>query len=394
VRNPDRFRGSPAGKVVEVTNEGIGPSPYHASVPSPLPPRLAITTRLARALSSADRAIGELSGLGRLLPNPYLLAHPFIRREAVSSSRIEGTQADVGDVFAYEAGLFPSKIGVGSSDVREVHNYVRALEHGVKTVKELPVCVRLMRDLHRILMEGVRGQDLGPGELRSRQNWIGRPSCTVYEADYTPPPPTEMNACLRDLERFINEGDDLPPLLRVGLVHAQFEEIHPFLDGNGRIGRLLISLLMIDWRLLPSPLLYLSDYFERNRDAYYSLLLAVSERGAWDEWLEFFLEGVATQARAAVVRAKRLEDLRAGFRDALQGVRGSVSGPRLADSLFETPFVTVRAAAKLLDASDQTARLAVERLVDVGILTPGARTRQGVLYVCQSVLAAISDAER
>src|ERR687898_1451233 len=289
-----------------------------AFVPAALPPKLAYGPPLVAALSEADRALGELAGLGRTLRNPYLLTRPFLRREAVLSSRIEGTQASLVDLYAFEveSPLFdePER----RDDVHEVQNYVRALEHGLERLEELPISVRLLREMHAVLMEGVRGAQRDPGEFRRVQNWIGPPGAEISEASYVPPPPGEIPATLGALERYVHEDTGLPPLVDIALVHYQFEAIHPFLDGNGRIGRLLITLMLIERDLLPEPLLYLSAYFERHRGAYYDHLLAVSQKGEWEEWLLFFLRGVSVEARDASLRAGKLFDLRETYRQRLK----------------------------------------------------------------------------
>jgi Fic family protein len=267
---------------------------------------------------------GELAGLGRALPNPHLLIAPLVRREAVLSSRIEGTQTDLADLYAYEAGqlaLPGLRPAPPESDVREVLNYVRALEFGLERVHSLPVSLRLARELHARLMEGVRGGRATPGEFRRSQNWIGPPGCTLNEADYVPPPVAEMHEALDALEKYLHAQGDYPPLVRLAFIHYQFEAIHPFLDGNGRMGRLLLSLLLVNWDLLPLPLLYLSAYFERYRSGYYDLLMAVSQRGDWREWALFFLRGVAEQARDAITRIKGLQDLQIAWRERLTQAR-------------------------------------------------------------------------
>ncbi|MCB0110043.1 MAG: Fic family protein, partial [Caldilineaceae bacterium] len=309
--NIEQFRQSPSGRLVR---DGYGEAAYWAFVPHPLPPTLNFDLPLLQVLSSADRALGELAGLGRNIPNPQLLLQPFMRREAVLSSRIEGTQADVADLYAYEAGqlMLPGfRSQAPESDVREVLNYVRALEYGLERIKEFPLSLRLLREMHEHLMNGVRGDHLTPGEFRRSQNWIGGYGVGLQDAAYMPPPVDEMKDSLSDFERYLSAVDDYPPLIRLGLVHYQFEAIHPFLDGNGRIGRLLITLLLVHWDLLPLPLLYLSAYFEEHRQHYYDGLMNVSTQGNWHGWLTFFLTGVTEQAKDAIQRAKGLQDLAA-----------------------------------------------------------------------------------
>ena len=268
---PEDFGNTTSGRLIRA------PQGYWAFVPNPLPPPLVWTPQLVAHLSDADRALGELAGLGRSLLNPNLLVRPLIRREAVLSSRIEGTRASLEDVLAYETkqmALFER-----DADVGEVYNYVRALEYGLKRLSKLPISLRLIREIHARLMEGVRGEKLTPGEFRQSQNWIGPPGSTLEAATYVPPPVEEMTPTLSALEGFLYQPLGMPPLARLGLIHYQFEAIHPFLDGNGRVGRLLISLLLCGWVMLPQPLLNLSAYFEASRQAYYDHLRDVSSGG-------------------------------------------------------------------------------------------------------------------
>src|SRR5438046_4420599 len=289
------------------------PSGYVAFVPAPLPPELHWTPELSRALSDADRLIGRLAGEGGRLPNPHLLIRPFVRREAVLSSRIEGTQATLGELLAAEAGAVVER---SPADLREVGNYVVALEYGVERLHALPVSLRLVRELHEKLMRGVRGDAATPGEFRRSQNWIGPAGCTLADATFVPPPPNRLMECLGAWEKFLHD-DTLPPLVHAALAHSQFEAIHPFLDGNGRVGRLLITLLLIAKGVLPSPLLYLSAFFEGTREEYYARLLGVTERGEWREWLGYFLAGAAQPAEDALGRIPRLDELLASWRERL-----------------------------------------------------------------------------
>jgi Fic family protein len=252
---------------------------YTAFMLAPLPPNFDWTPRLVRMLSDADRLIGKLAGEGVRLPNPHILMRPFLQREAVLSSKIEGTQATLGELLASEAGVAVDR---SPNDLQEVGNYVVALEHGILRLKELPLCVRIIRELHEKLMTGVHGQQAMPGRFRATQNWIGKPGSTLATASFVPPPPDEVESCLAAWEKFLHESD-LPPLVTIALAHYQFEAIHPFLDGNGRVGRLLITLFLIERQILPTPLLYLSAFFEASRRDYYDGLRGVSERGAWIE---------------------------------------------------------------------------------------------------------------
>ena len=241
------FKNSPSGKLIRATGG------YWAYVPNSLPPRLEWDTALVSRISKADLAVGTLSGLGETLPNPHLLIYPFIRREAVLSSRIEGTQSSLSDLLLFEATQVEKR-----GDVKEVQNYVRAMEYGLKRLNELPLSLRFIRELHSILMEGVRGEHATPGEFRQSQNWIGPAGATLNEATFVPPPVPEMSECLNQLENFLHSDTELPPLVQAAMVHYQFETIHPFLDGNGRIGRLLVTLLLCQRNVLSKPLLYLS----------------------------------------------------------------------------------------------------------------------------------------
>src|SRR3989449_8820686 len=275
---------------------------YWAYVPAPLPPPIAWDGGLTATLSSADRAIGRLAGEGRRLPNPHVLIRPFVRREAVLSSRIEGTRATLGELLAAEAG---AAVDRSPADLREVANYVVALEHGLKRLKTLPLSLRLTRELHTKLMTGVRGGHATPGEFRKTQNWIGPPGCTLENAIYVPPPPEVLVECLGAWEKFLHDHS-LPVLVQAALMHIQFEAIHPFLDGNGRVGRLLITLFLVERDVLPTPLLYLSAFFEATRGDYYDRLQSVHAKSEWEGWLEYFLNGVARQSEDALNRAARI----------------------------------------------------------------------------------------
>jgi Fic family protein len=386
---PDAFTAHSSGCVIRV---GQGQTAYWAFVPNPLPPPLTFDAALIRSLSEADRALGELAGLGRTFPNPHLLINPFIRREAVLSSRIEGTQADLADLYAFEAGQ-PTLPGFQparkEADVREVFNYVRALEYGLERVNTLPVSLRLIREVHARLMEGVRGEHATPGEFRRTQNWIGAPGCTLNDATFVPPPVDEMHTALDALEKYLHSEDEYPPLVRLAFIHYQFEAIHPFIDGNGRIGRLLLILLLVHWGLLPLALLYLSAYFEKHRQAYYDLLLSVSTRGAWREWVEFFLRGVAEQARDAVVRAKRLQDLQLAWRTKYQRARGAGLLLGIVDALFAVPVLTPRQVAGQLRVSHPAAMQALRRLEQDQILNEVSGKQRNRLYVAPAIIEAL-----
>ena len=283
-------------KATKIPGKKMPQGKYAAFVPNPLPPALEWTPRLIRLLSDADRLIGRLAGEGGRLPNPHVLMRPFTQREAVLSSKIEGTQATLGELLAAEAGIAVDR---SPDDLREVGNYVVALEHGISRLGKLPICVRLIKELHENLMTNVSGHHATRGEFRKIQNWIGKPGSTVEMASFIPPPPDAVEPCLAAWEKFLHESD-LPPLATIALAHYQFEAIHPFLDGNGRFGRLLITIFLIERKILPTPLLYLSAFFEASRRDYYDGLRGVSERGTWQEWLEYFFLGVARMSEDAL----------------------------------------------------------------------------------------------
>lgn len=363
---------------------------YWAFVPNPLPPGLELSWDLVKRLSEADQALSELAGVARTLPNPHLLINPFIRREAVLSSRIEGTQASFSDLLFFEASEMTEQ---RMPDVREVSNYVRALEYGQERLKTLPISLRLIREMHERLMTGVRGEHLTPGEFRRSQNWIGPPGCTLMDAVYVPPPEPEMKECLSDLEKYLHAESSLPLLIRQALIHYQFESIHPFLDGNGRVGRLLLTLLLCTEGPLPQPLLYLSAFFERHRQDYYRLLLAVSQKGVWDEWVNFFLRGVAEQSRDAIKRSSQLLDLWHSYRQRLQSARASALIIRLIDELFLFPAVSIPKAAKLLGVTQRSAQLNVEKVVAAGILREATGRQRNRIFIAPEIIQIIEAQE-
>ncbi len=362
------------------------PGGYRAYVPASLPPPLAWDEGLTVNLSYADRAIGRLAGEGRRLPNPHLLIRPFVRKEAVLSSRIEGTQATLGELLAAEAGAAVER---SPSDLREVGNYVTALEYGLERLDTLPVSLRLVREMHEYLMRGVRGDMATPGEFRRSQNWIGPPGCTLNDATYVPPPPSELMECLDAWERFLYD-DTLPPLVHAALAHSQFEAIHPFLDGNGRVGRLLITLLLVRRGVIPSALLYLSAYFEATRQEYYARLLGVTERGEWEEWLTYFLTGVALQSEDAVDRIQRIDGLFSEWKQGL--VRGQSRLPERALDLFaENPFWTVGGVAARLEVAFTTAQRAIDRLEKEGVVAQVGEARRNRVYCAGAILDVLEE---
>ncbi len=362
---------------------------FSTFVPSPLPPPLVWTPRLVRMLSDADRLIGKLAGEGGRLPNPHVLMRPFVRREAVLSSRIEGTQASLGELLAAEAGVAVDRSSV---DLREVGNYVVALEHGMARLKKLPLCVRLIRELHAKLMTGVRGHHATLGEFRKTQNWIGPPGCTPATASYIPPPPGEVGQCLAAWEKFLHHSE-LPPLVTIALAHYQFEAIHPFLDGNGRVGRLIISLFLIERRILPSPLLYLSAFFEASRRDYYDGLRGISERGAWADWMEYFLLGVARMSEDALSRAARINSKLAEWQESVGG-ESTKTPLRLVELIAANPFMTAAGSAEKLGIAFTTAQRAIERLERRGIVQQVGKAKRDRVYCAKALLDILEEPAR
>jgi Fic family protein len=376
-------------KKADVPGKRVSQGSYSAFVPAPLPPELDWTSRLIGALSDADRLVGRLAGEGGRIANPHILIRPFVRREAVLSSKIEGTQATLGELLAAEAGAIVNR---SPEDLQEVRNYVVALEHGISRLKKLPLCVRLTRELHKKLMTGVRGHQAEPGRFRNIQNWIGKPGSTVATASYIPPPPGEVEPCLAAWEKFLHESN-LPPLVSIALAHYQFEAIHPFVDGNGRVGRLLITLFLIERQILPTPLLYLSAFFEASRRDYYDGLRGISERGAWNDWIEYFLLGVARMSEDALSRATRINQLLAKWQKMISGA-SSKSPLRVVELLGANPFITTNGVADRLSVAFTTAQRAIERLERVGIVKQMSEAKRDRVYCASALLDILEEPAR
>lgn len=374
--NPALYRAAEAGRPVRV---GSGAAAYWAFVPAPVPREVALSPSTVFRLSEADRALGALAGLGARLPNPHLLIQPYLRREAIASTRIEGTQSTLSEVLSAEA-----QLRVETEDQREVLNYVRALEHGLRRLPELPLSKRLIREMHSELMRGVRGEDRTPGEFRRSQNWIG--GNNPVDALFVPPPVNHLEDALDDFEQFLHEDVRLPLLVRCALVHSQFETIHPFLDGNGRLGRLLIVFYLVERGAIGQPLLYLSAFFERNRVEYVDALQAVRERGDVDRWISFFLEGVAVQARSAARSADSLLRLREEFRERLRQVRARGQAIDAAEGLIGNPFVTVPRLAEMLGVTRQGAQYVISSLERARVVEALEGESRPALYVAREVL--------
>lgn len=355
-------------------------------VPDPLPPSLSYDAPLVGLLSEADLALGELAGVGRMLPNPHLLIRPFVRREAVLSSRIEGTITRLDQLFLFEAEGRPDEL-LHPSDVVEVLNHVQALDLGLQLLREgRPLTWRLLREVHARLLQGVRGENRRPGEFRACGVMIGRASQTFDQARFVPPCHTVLPQLLDDFERFINEERSLPIVVQLALAHYQFETIHPFMDGNGRLGRLLIPLMLCERGRLPQPLLYLSAFFERRDQEYKDHLLEVSRRGTWSEWISFFARGVAEQARDGATRAGRLLGLGAEYRRRVAALANSSTAVQLVDEILASPFTTINRAATALGVTFPTAQAAINRLVAANILQEVTGQRRNRIYCAREIL--------
>ncbi len=354
---------------------------YKAFFPAALPTSLNYPATTVQKLTDATAAIHRLAGASRLVATPEILIGPYVRLEAILSSRIEGTQTTIGQVLVFEAAGSTDATG----DLREVVNYIRALDHAVNRLSELPLSSRLIREAHEILMDGVRGGHVSPGEYRTTQNWIGPPGSTLASASFVPPPPDEARDAMGALELFVHDRK-LPDLIAIGAAHYQFETIHPFVDGNGRIGRLLIILMMIERGILQQPVLYLSAYFERNRDRYYDLLDATRRTSDLFGWLDFFLDGVTEIAAEAEDRVVRLTDLQRELRTRLIEGGGSPTAIRLAERLLDVPYVSVSGISVQLEVSFPTAQRAVDALVQLGILEEVTGRRRNRIYVAHNVM--------
>ncbi len=340
------------------------PQGYRAFIPAALPPDppIRMDEELTRLLSDSDRALGRLDGVASVLPNPDLFVAMYVRHEAVLSSQIEGTQSTLEDVLEFEA---ESKTGDRPKDVTEVVNYVKAMNYGLERLKELPLSLRLIREIHAELLRGVRGSDRSPGQFRRSQNYIGSFGSNINNAEFVPPPLHEMNMALKGLEKFLHDRSSLPHLIHCGLAHAQFETIHPFEDGNGRIGRLLITFLLCERDILHRPLLYLSYYLKAHRTQYYDRLMAIRNEGDWEGWLKFFLRGVYEVSLAATDISREIIKLREKH---CQVLSGSANALKLLDYLFEQPILSVQMAEKCVGCSYVTANSLIWHLEKLGIV--------------------------
>ena len=378
------FNNNSPGKVIKTLEA------YYAFIPESLPPQLEWSTKLLGRLASAERSIARLEEVGKAFPVPYIVVRPFIRKEAVLSSQIEGTRTTFQELLTYEAQQL-SLFG-DAEDRQEVQNYVHALNHGLERLDSLPISIRLIREIHGILMKDVRGEGMAPGDVRKSQNWIGRPGATLEEARYVPPPVNEMHICLSELEKFIHQESDLPALIKVGLIHYQFEAIHPFLDGNGRIGRLLITFLLIVWKLLSQPLLYLSLFIEKNRTEYYDRLFAVTQKGKWEDWLLFFLDGVHEQAEDAVDRIQALQKLRLEYKALFSKDRSRKNLTKMVDYFISTPISSIKQAQESTKlGSFVTLQGYIRKLEALGIVKEVTGKARGRIYRADEIIIVLEN---
>jgi len=352
---------------------------YQAFIPTPLPPKPALSfdMEMQSLLSKADRALGRLDGSIRTLPNPDLFVFMYVRKEAVLSSQIEGTQSSLNDVLEAEAEILDNG---RPRDVDEVINYVRAMNYGLERLQTLPLSTRLIREIHGTLLNGTRGGNTGPGELRRIQNWIGPQGCAVQEASFVPPPPQTVEDHLQALEVFLHQ-DELPALIQIGLAHVQFETIHPFLDGNGRVGRLLIAFLLAEREIMQTPVLYISHYFKKHRQAYYERLQAVRDNGDWEGWLKFFLNGINEVAQEATETSRKIVDLREQHRRVITQhfSRVAANALNVLELLYEKPIIKVQDIVDLTQVSYTAANNLMTKFVEHGLLnevTGNSRNRQ------------------
>lgn len=370
---------SRAGKTVP---QGSG---YLAYVPSKLPPSIEFDGQMIRLLSDADIALGRLAGITEILPNPDLFVAMYVRKEAVLSSQIEGIQCTLDEVLEAEV----DEEGARTKDIAEVVNYVDAMNYGMERLRSLPLSLRLIRETHSRLMDGVRGEHKDPGEFRKTQNWIGPQGCTLSNATFVPPPVPEMNEALDDLELFLHDRYSMPVAIQCAVTHLQFETIHPFLDGNGRVGRLLVPLMLHQREVMAKPLLYISHYLKANRNEYYDRLMDVRMNGNWEGWVKFFLTGVAAVGHEAADTAKRIVQFRTEAQQA--AVKMGKSELALIDYLFKHPIMDARTAQSLLDVTYATANNAISSLESAGFVKEITGQKRNRMFRFQRYLQLFED---
>jgi Fic family protein len=383
---PSDFSSKSPGRLVQTTEGAL------AFVPDPLPRCLDLDPTTARLLAKAENALGRLAGTTGRLMNPFLVGSPLLRREAILSSRIEGIITTPEELVLLEVGGAPAS---GHQDTQEVLNYVYAMRYGLRRLDELPVSLRLIREIHGELLRGVRGERERPGEFRDIQNFVGNKGESIHAARFVPPPVREMTVALDDLERYLHREpskDDPPLLVELALVHYQFETIHPFRDSNGRIGRLLIPLLLCSRGHMRDPLLYLSSFFERHREQYMDSLLRVSWTGEWLTWVQFFLQAVIECAEEAVQQAEGLLALRDRYHQQFQSARSSALLQKLVDEIFQSPAIGISQAAKLLKVTPAAAAHNLRKLQEAGVLSETTGRKRGKVFIAREVMAFMQDA--
>ncbi len=379
-------------KIEEITSQRAGIAErtdhdYVAFFPAPLFPSIEFSSELIEAVSKADLAVGELAGIGRVLPDPNLLISASLKKEAVLSSKIEGTITEYDDLFGFEI------LGDGSKapeDVKEVVNYIEATRFAVERFHTLPMSLRLVREIHKLLMAGVRGEIATPGDFRKSKNWIGRPGSTLANATYVAPSVEAMIEALKDWESAHHRESSLPVIVKLAILHAQFEMIHPFIDGNGRVGRLLIVLLLTHWGILPAPILYLSAYFEKHRDGYYAGLLGVSHRGDWEEWILYFVRAICEQAKRATALCKSLLEMRDRYEHSIPPKLRTKTVMSLLDLLFKNPYIDVNSLKDHAGVGFPTAQRAIDNLVNLGILREITARKRSRLWEAKEIYALLA----
>lgn len=363
---------------------------YKAFQPNPLPPvpPLAQDEELAYLLGQATHAVGKLSGLSAIIPDPDLFVYLYVRKEALLSSQIEGTQCSLEDVLNPE--VEPLSDSSRPQDIEEVSNYVKAMNQGLAKLESLPVCTRLIKEIHATLLQGVRGSGKTPGEFRRSQNWIGRPGATLMTAEFVPPPPEDVDGLMSDLEKFIHLTDRMPPLIKVALIHAQFETIHPFLDGNGRLGRLLITYLLVLWKILDKPLLYISYYFKAHRTEYYARLMDIRLRGDWESWIKFFLRAVHESAEMGTQSATEIYKLMKADRSRVQAENVSPATLQVYDHFCREPILSNSILVTRLKSSKPTIQRALDYLQKLGIIREVSGKQRHRRYAYQAYLEILT----
>lgn len=377
------FKGA-FGKIVEGEDKEHGK--YSSFIPNKLPPKFDYTPSLVLALSKADSTLSKLSGAGLLLPNPDLLIVPYLKKEALSSSRIEGTQISLSDYFLSEAkGILKEDI-----EATEVGNYIRAIRHALKEIETKQISLEIIREMHKILLRGVRGNERLPGNFRPVQNWIGPQNTKIKDATFVPPPKEEVERLIRELINYLDTYDEMPLLIKCALMHYQFETIHPFCDGNGRIGRALITLYLCKKNKISKPLLYASDYFEKHKREYYEILLTTNKTGKFENWIKFFLEAIKVQSEDALDRTIKIQNLREEYRKKIMNNKQAISIIKVIDSLFLNPFVQINQIALQLGVTYPTAKKIVDNLIKLKILQEAENRERNKLFVAHEILNIIT----